>query len=230
MGGAQNRLRPGSAPIKTQMDQCLRVFEESGLYHDHSTVNGYHDGKNKQPLQNRDLDTSRLIRYSSSQALHFRLGLAEGFIMNAKKNNSDEGVQSHISGHAPIKKNKHTIKPHGSDATSSISGVTEKNAINPGQRSKERSGNSPDADEAVEQVSESANVNVDNEASYGASANRRTSIEDSEAGTDKEGSGNFSDSDGAIEQVSEGANLNVENEVGFGSSASRRTSIEDSEV
>lgn len=139
-------------------------------------------------------------------------------------------MQSHTSGHTPTKKNKHTIKPHGSAATFSISGAAEKNAINPGQRSKDGSGYSPDADESVEQVSESANVNVDNEASYGASANRRTSIEDSEAGTDKEGSGNFSDSDGAIEQVSEGANLNVENEVGYGSSASRRTSIEDSEV
>lgn len=150
--------------------------------------------------------------------------------MNAKKNNSDEGVQSHTSGHALIKKNKHTIKPHGSAATSSISGVPEKNAINPGQRGKEGSGNSLDADEAIEQVSESANVNVDNEVSYGASANRRASIEDSEAGADKEGSGNFPDSDGAIEQVSEGSNLNVENEVGYGSVASRRTSIEDSEV
>ena len=212
------------------MDQCLRVFEESGLYHDHSTVNGYRDGKNKQPPQNGDLDTSRLIRYSSSQALHFRLELAGGFIMNAKKNNSDEGVQSHTSGHAPIKKNKHTIKPHGSAATSSISGAAEKNAINPGQRGKEGSGNSLDADAAVEQVFEGVYVNVDNEASYGVSASRHTSIEDAEAGTDKEGSGNFSDSDGAIEQVSEGANLNVENEVGFGSSASRRTSIEDSEI
>lgn len=176
------------------------------------------------------MDTRRLIRYSSSQALLFRLELAEGFIMNAKKNNSDEGVQSHTSGHAPIKKNKHTIKPHGSDATSSISGAAEKNAINLGQRGKEGSGNSPDTDESVEQVFEGANLNVENEVSYGVSASRHTSIEDAEAGTDKEGSGNFSDSDGAIEQISEGANLNVENEVGYGSSASRRTSIEDSEV
>ena len=105
--------------------------------------------------------------------------------MPTEKNSSNEDAQRHASSQAPFGKNEQTNKSHGSGASSSsISGAPGKGSINRSQSDKAGSGSSPDRDGAVEQVSEGANLNVENEASYGSSASGRISIEDSEAGTE----------------------------------------------
>jgi hypothetical protein len=109
--------------------------------------------------------------------------------MQTGKNNSNEGAQLHAS-HTPIGKDKHTIKSSGRSSSSSRKNrESEKSSINNSQQRKAESRSFQTKEEAIEQVLEGTNLNVENGEDYGSSASGRTSIEDAEAGT--EGDKNF---------------------------------------